>query len=154
MSQILADPSDIGSVPEKITVLQRLAANPQIRSGVLGFVREEAGPIISQLTTRAITAFIGTLTSFVGTPEELEIVIRPVFYTIPYSQILPKIQREVFTRLFFIYIQINLIISENSSSFTDAEKNTLNNHVRTIQANIIWRAENEERLGLWFSQNV
>jgi hypothetical protein len=77
LGQVLAEPSDISSAPEKITVLQKLAANPQIRNELISEVREKAVEYITQLGPASITGLIGSLSAYVGTPTELADVSVP-----------------------------------------------------------------------------
>ena len=72
MEQILAEPSEISNNTDKITLLQKLAENPESRSSITDFVRQNAVELISKLSTRAIVAFISSLSNYVGTPAELD----------------------------------------------------------------------------------
>lgn len=64
--------SFIRTPAEKIIVLQNLAANPQARNQVIGFVKANTGAIISKLKAGAIKSFIGALSNYVGTSTQLD----------------------------------------------------------------------------------
>jgi len=80
LDQVIADPSEFLSNADKITILQKLVANPLIRVQAALFVRANAADLITRLTSRSVISFIGALANFAGTTTDLDNVSSPEYY--------------------------------------------------------------------------
>ena len=65
---------DLKSVGDRIVTLQRLAANSHSRGALIPYLRDNAQALIAALQPSSISSAVSTLSTYVGTQEELDSV--------------------------------------------------------------------------------